>query len=352
VEAYTRAWRAIFVAVQLDRRGATRSLEFLEAAYAWDRPDDRWLSGVVHALCELWGGPVWGFGFFYDASDLDRFTAENPVFYEIPAEVQALFGQTLAKTSSDFAARTYRTLSFGFVNPFVGPSDSPMQGFVDRLGEIGTRDMFALNGLDPSGIGCVVGVGVARTVIAPEEMLIYQRLAGHLASAYRCRRALKAAVDRAGDDAEAILDADGRLLDARGPARAPDARRALGAATRAIEGVRRGQAGGEPTLRWRPRVQARWTLVDSFNRDGARYILARENRARAPGLGVLTEREQQVVACAASGKTNKEIAYELGISHATTRVLVARACARLGVRTRLELLRLPSIRALRGEARD
>jgi DNA-binding CsgD family transcriptional regulator len=64
------------------------------------------------------------------------------------------------------------------------------------------------------------------------------------------------------------------------------------------------------------------------------------------GLGLLTQREQQVVLGAASGKSTKEIAFELGISASTARVLLGRACWRLGVRSRAQLLTLPSVKAL------
>jgi DNA-binding CsgD family transcriptional regulator len=64
------------------------------------------------------------------------------------------------------------------------------------------------------------------------------------------------------------------------------------------------------------------------------------------GFGRLTDRERQVVVHAALGLTNKEIAYTLGISDATVRVLVTRAAARLGVRTRKQLLAHPAMREL------
>jgi DNA-binding NarL/FixJ family response regulator len=41
----------------------------------------------------------------------------------------------------------------------------------------------------------------------------------------------------------------------------------------------------------------------------------------------LSDREKQVVALASLGRSNKLIAYELGIAHATVRVLFARARA-------------------------
>ncbi len=44
----------------------------------------------------------------------------------------------------------------------------------------------------------------------------------------------------------------------------------------------------------------------------------------------LSPREQQVVDMIAGGRSQKETAFELGVSHATVRVLYARAMKRLG----------------------
>ena len=97
-------------------------------------------------------------------------------------------------------------------------------------------------------------------------------------------------------------------------------------------------------------MSGRWTLVDAFDHGGERYIVARENQSRPEGLTKLTDREQQVVASAAAGRSTKEIAYDLGISHATTRVLLSRAYRRLGVRSRNQLFDLPCIKRLRAGA--
>ena len=118
------------------------------------------------------------------------------------------------------------------------------------------------------------------------------------------------------------MDLNGYLLEARGPAEPAEEQEALGRAARAMLQVRRRRAGsGDPTSGWRPRIAGRWTLVDAFSRRGQRFIVARENEAPAPGLEALTNREQQVVASAISGRSNKEIAYDLGISSNTARVL-------------------------------
>jgi DNA-binding NarL/FixJ family response regulator len=89
---------------------------------------------------------------------------------------------------------------------------------------------------------------------------------------------------------------------------------------------------------WRVLVKAEFTLLDQFDTDGKRYIVARANAPDARGPEVLTARERQVVQLASLGYTNKVIAYSLGLSGSTVRVLVSRAATRLGAATREELV--------------
>jgi len=57
-------------------------------------------------------------------------------------------------------------------------------------------------------------------------------------------------------------------------------------------------------------------------------------------LKLLTERERQVVAFAATGLTNKEIARHLGISHRTVEIHRGRAMRKMGARTPVDLVAL------------
>jgi DNA-binding NarL/FixJ family response regulator len=49
-----------------------------------------------------------------------------------------------------------------------------------------------------------------------------------------------------------------------------------------------------------------------------------------PALGPLSPRERQITALIDNGLTSKEVAFELGLSDATVRVLISRAMRKLG----------------------
>jgi DNA-binding CsgD family transcriptional regulator len=79
--------------------------------------------------------------------------------------------------------------------------------------------------------------------------------------------------------------------------------------------------------------------VDHVESDGRRFVLAQENEPDDSSRAALSPREHQVLANAALGRSNKEIAYALGIGHSTVRVLLTRAAKKLGSKNRAELVR-------------
>jgi DNA-binding NarL/FixJ family response regulator len=90
----------------------------------------------------------------------------------------------------------------------------------------------------------------------------------------------------------------------------------------------RAAAAGEALLS--PSVTRR--LVNLFGRHLAGGI------APAPALEALTEREREIVAWVATGRSNDEIAAELFLSPATVRTHVGRAMLKLGARDRAQLV--------------
>jgi DNA-binding NarL/FixJ family response regulator len=77
---------------------------------------------------------------------------------------------------------------------------------------------------------------------------------------------------------------------------------------------------------WQSVVAKRWTLLEHFESDGKRFLLAMDNRAKSPGLELLSEREREVLFQALGGCSNKGYpAFQLGLAESTVRVLLARA---------------------------
>jgi DNA-binding CsgD family transcriptional regulator len=321
-----------------------RIVHCLEALYAWQRDDEDWLRESMNAISAVWEHSVWTCGIRYDASDADKFVVERLLFNDgCPEQIPALWVNEFRNFPPSFASRTYRSLTIGFGRP-VGPELEP---FYRALEKHGTTDVFGVNGLDPSGVGCFVGMGAPPSAdMSADTLLDFQRISSHLASAYRCRQRLRATQTRALDQAEAIALPDGTIVEARGPAQPRAVRKALTDEMRAIQSIRALKTR-EPAARWLPRVRGRWTVVEGDGDDRQRYLLACENLSAAPALAQLTERELQVVATLSLGRTIKETAYDLGISDSTVRVLLTRAYARLGIHSSEELLNLPAVRALR-----
>jgi DNA-binding CsgD family transcriptional regulator len=210
------------------------------------------------------------------------------------------------------------------------------------FGAIGWRDLLVVNGLDPTG--CGVYLAAARRSARPLPHALqarWTRVAVHLAAAWRLRRTLRHASARTIEAAEAILSPDGKVAHALEPARTREARQALTQAARTIERARRprGQRNGDRSVaEWTGLIAARWSLVDHFESDGKHWLVARRNDVADVGRAELSPRELQAVAFAALEHNNKLIAYEMGITAETVRVLLHRAARKLGARDRDELI--------------
>ena len=323
---------------------------FLEAVYALELDDEEWLKQALFSISRVCGLDHRYLGFFYDASNVADFKLWNVGRAQgIAPELESSWGIFQSLCEPAFVRSTFRSLYLGSARRTALPYLNPV---LEDRARNGWGDFFYINGLDPSGLGCLLTLGSREPEFRPgaAQSAVFQRLAAHLGAAFRCRRRLAPGrADRATVGAEAVLDPSGQVLHAEGAARSE--RRWLSSKAVAIDAARtksKRHDGLRALDLWRPLNNARWTLVDSFEEGGRRYIVARENQAEATSFSDLTDRERQIVVHATLGMSNKQIAYALGISDATVRVLMARAAKRFGVRSRKELLAHPVMSEARG----
>jgi DNA-binding CsgD family transcriptional regulator len=330
-------------------------VEFLEAVYALELDDETWLRMLGATSRDVWGRPAAFNAYLYDASDLAAFRPMRVVMQDVSEELATAGNELLAFQTPPLVARLYRRFVAGTLRR---EAPEMLPGFV-KTEPLGMADTLSIVGCDPNGLGCAVSIIMAVAhELKPAELSIYRRMAFHLGAAFRARQRLRlAARNNASVDlsagAEAVIDTSGKILHAEGPAKTRAAGESLKGALRAFDQARSREANRDPITgmeRHRPLVDARWTLVDAYEKNGSRYVVARENEAEVSGLATLSARERQVAAFLALGRTTKEIAYSLGISDSTTRVLLSRATTKLRVRSRQELVDLVTGESLPGLA--
>ncbi|HZS35257.1 MAG TPA: LuxR C-terminal-related transcriptional regulator [Polyangia bacterium] len=308
-------------------------LDLVEAAYDVDASEADWLGRAVKACGRLFGRGLGAVIYTYEFSGpepsvraLQFAEGFDPAW--LARFLTRMGGAPDLISQAPAEWRRFMHLSAGTAR--TTPNLDELTRALEEFG--GARDAFCINGRDPEGFGVFFAVPRPRTMRLDEaRRALYARVAAHFAAGYRLRRQL-AGSRLSSSGAEAVLEPGGELVHAEGVARGNEARAVLRLATRRIDRAR-SRAGRKDTdaatRSWRGLVEGRWTLVDWFEHGGHRYVLAKRNDVRLEQPPPLSERERQVLAFAALAHSNKEIAYELGLSAATVRVLMSRAARKL-----------------------
>jgi DNA-binding CsgD family transcriptional regulator len=177
----------------------------------------------------------------------------------------------------------------------------------------------------------------------PREAALLTRVMSHVGAALRLRRRLRGARAHPLRDAAAILTPDGKVAHAESAASSRASRDALVDDTRARErsiGKLRVASPDEALACWRAMCAGRWSLLDQFDHDGRRFVVAHTNDLIDVEMSVreLSPMEKQVALLAALGHANKVIAYDLGVAESTVKTYLARAASKLGVTSRVGLV--------------
>lgn len=322
-------------------------IDFAEAAYDLELEPEEWLPSLLRA-----GAPVLdhGLGVFalvcmrppevgplilgqlHGTSDPDGFADRlTRVERELPPDLLwALSRPTVPRTLSEAAGENLRALEF-----------------VMRRFEF-AKDGLGMSAFEPNGHGIYLIAPLSKvTSLTQRARDRLQMLAAHLGAGFRLRGALaKTKAEPATDlphRAEVVIDPNGfRVTEAIGPAKSRDAREALRDAALNVDRARGRMRDSDPEQAlelWRALVRGRWSTVDWFDSDGRRFVLGVPNAPEVMDPRGLSEREQQAVAYALSGQTNKHIAYQLGLSKGRVSTLMSSAMRKLGVQTRAQLVK-------------
>jgi DNA-binding CsgD family transcriptional regulator len=315
-------------------------LELLEAAYDVDAAELDWLAGMVRVGSRLFADGLGAAIYTYESGAAGPTIRTLQIAEGFQMDWLAKFRMRLGASPDVTAPLQWKRW---FHQSCGTARTTPNLDELTRALEVygGARDVFGINGRDPEGFGVFFAAPRPKPMrLGDRQREVYTRVAAHFAAGYRLRRRLAGERLRP-DGADAVLAPGGKLLHASGDARAKEAREELVRAARRIDRAR-SRAGRKDddaaTRSWRGLVDGRWTLVDCFEHGGDRWVLAERNDLKLAEPPPLSTRERQVLAFASLDHTNKEIAYELGLSAATVRVLMARAARKLRVRGREEAI--------------
>lgn len=199
---------------------------------------------------------------------------------------------------------------------------------------LGIHDCLGLVLHPKPGTAGVLFVGRDSTIAIPRHAReLLTRMVLHVEAGLRIRLRPQSVLAVVGVDGRALHRIDG----------APD-RDELAAGVRGIERARTRRHRGDPAVfdLWPALTSGRVSIVERVD-GGRRCYLIVENAPATRALRALTRGEVDVVTHAARGLSSKLIGYALGISSPRVSARLASATHKIGLATRLELVRIAAM---------
>ncbi len=314
-----------FIHAIMDRSDYVR---IIDAAHDYAASDEAWLRGLVGALRPVLDRGLGVFAWFHAPHELPA----APLVTNLgapAAAVERLWDPLRAAMSVGPVTTLRATLGAEALGHLLGGAAIEHR-IADALG------LFCLD-IDGHGLG-IAAYSPEVVELSRQERHVFERVVVHLTAAFRLRRRRIVT--------EAMVSPSGTIAHAERPGRSPPTRESLRAAAVAHdealaheEARARGPDAVDVLGLHRALVAGQWRLVDTFESDGKRYLIARHN-APAPALEPeLSVRETQVAVLAAMGHALKMIAYELGISESSVATYLRRALVKLRLPDRNALTR-------------
>ncbi|MGE0646075.1 MAG: LuxR C-terminal-related transcriptional regulator [Nitrospira sp.] len=310
----------------------------IEEVYRLEDDDDTWLNRVLEHAASLGSRGFWPTIGTYQYTSrnlkLVRSAALGPAHAR---DILAASMQVQTPTVSHFFRSGPAVTS---LSEALFTREPGLAAVVQQITNGVVHDKLAVKGLTGQGSALILcWLFSERTVPTVQERHRWQCAASHLGAGLRLRESLQT-LNLDSLLVEAIFDSAGKLHDARQGAERQTARAALRRAVCRLDQLRTRQGRGNPDralAAWEGLVQGRWSLVDHFDSDGRRFVLAIKNDPRFPDPRGLTLRERQVSEFVGQGHSCKEIGYMLGISPSAVANCTTRAVRKLGLSSLTEL---------------
>jgi DNA-binding CsgD family transcriptional regulator len=318
-------------------------INLVEAAYRVTLPSAEWLRLLAEETAKILTPASGLIAYFYDSSDKTRtpktgqaqLVGLDPSFAETVQEMFAELPLGIAH------ALLPPTVLCTMAASLVPTADGQGGAFWRRVRSQGFTDAWGLVAGGADGRGVLLS-GLLRAAETPSsrDRDSWTRIGVHIAAGHRLRQQLAGTAVL--DAADAVFGHDGSLDhtdDER--LKSSDARAELQAGVRNMERsrgrMRRLDSPGAVEL-WRGLVAGRWSLIEHIDRDGKRFVVAKENEPGVVDPRSLTSRERQVVHFVAHGHDNALIGYELGLDASTVAAHLKNSLKKLGFSSRSELV--------------
>lgn len=347
----------------MGQRGARPdAISVVEACYDLGASDDAWLQQLTERIHELVASPIATIAYHLDVgpqgvcADLMVYAGDGAEVVAGLRKLHAMSQRGHAEGASLFERLRGRLVDRVALGVLRMSAECVLFSEMDKLAPDwvythrtpGLRDYLQLinHHIDGLGATCINSGLDERGRLTPAARQRYQMLGAHIKAGYRLRQRLAA---RRGSEepidppAEgAVLEPTGKVLHADGDAKAPEAREALRTMGAAIDRVRTraGRAEEDALEVWQGLVDGRWSLVERYDKDGRRYLLAHRNPEEVRDPRGLSAMELRVLGLCVRGYSNKLIGYHLGVSEGTVSTHLHHGLRKLGLRNRVEAVRL------------
>ena len=309
-------------------------ISVVECSYALQGTESEWIDRLLESVAPAIDQGSGVFGFTY------RWHCRQPEIVAL-ARVNPDWARNvreLGESAPDefFAAVTETGKPCMTFSQQVAKLPSPVRKLSNSCLPPGLADLLAVHAAEPNGGLYLMSGRAEKQNVPPRETARWRRITTHMAAALRLRRR----IEREAVEDEAVLAPSGSVLHATGCAKQADARGRLRDAARAMDRARGPLRRNDPQEAldlWRALCDGRWSLVDRFESDGRRYVIAHRNEPNLLDLRGLSQREATVAAFAQLGQSNKEIAYTLGLSPSSVATHLSGALRKLGLRSRAAL---------------